>query len=73
MLLNETVKFSDKEIMEKGSKALIKELGYSGFLRFIKQFEHAEGEDYLKSQGEIYKDMNLDEVFEKASKTWKNC
>ena len=73
MLLNETTKFSDKEIMEKGSKALIKELGYSGFLRFIKQFEvHNGGEDYLKVQGEIYKGMSLDEVFEKSSRTWEN-
>ncbi|MPN55276.1 hypothetical protein SDC9_202957 [bioreactor metagenome] len=35
MLLNEKSKFTDREIIEKGSKALIKELGYSGFLRFI--------------------------------------
>lgn len=31
MLLNEKSKFTDREIIEKGSRALIKELGYSGF------------------------------------------
>jgi hypothetical protein len=72
MLSNETIKYSDKEIVEKGSKALIKELGYSGFLRFIKHFETSgNGEDYLKVQESIYKDMSLNEVFEKADKTWQ--
>lgn len=31
MSLNERLKFTDKEIIEKGSRVLIKELGYSGF------------------------------------------
>ena len=39
MLLNEKSKFTDREIIEKGSRALIKELGYSGFLRFIRHPE----------------------------------
>lgn len=71
MLSNETIKFSDKEIVEKGSKALIKELGYAGFLRFIRQFESSGGEDYLKVQEDIYNGMSLDEVFEKTSNTWE--
>ena len=70
MLSNETIKYSDKEIVEKGSKALIKELGYAGFLRFIRQLESGGGEDYLKVQDDIYKDMSLDDVFKKASSSW---
>jgi hypothetical protein len=70
MLLDETIKFSDKEIMEKGSRALIKELGYAGFLRFIRQFESSSGEDYLKVQDDTYKGATLDEVFDVASKNW---
>lgn len=72
MLSNENYKLSDKEIIEKGSKALIRELGYSGFLRFIRNFEEGHGEDYLKVQDEIYKDMSLDEIFEKASINWRD-
>jgi len=46
MLSNENYKLSDKEITEKGSKALIRELGYSGFLRYIRNFE----------EGHLYKE-----------------
>jgi len=70
MLSNEKYKFSDKEIIEKGSRALIKELGYSGFLRYIRNFEDRQGEDYLKIQDEIYNDMSADEIFKKASSSW---
>lgn len=71
MLSNENYKLSDKEIIEKGSRALIKELGYSGFLRYIRNFEDGHGEDYLKVQNDIYNDMSLDEIFEKASSSWQ--
>ncbi|EMS70040.1 hypothetical protein [Ruminiclostridium cellobioparum] len=67
MLSSENYKLSDKEIIEKGSRALIKELGYSGFLRYIRNFEEGHGEDYLNVQNDIYKDMSLDEIFEKLS------
>jgi len=70
MLSNENFKYSDREIIEKGSRALIRELGYSGFLRYIRYFEEGHGEDYLKAQSEVYKDMSLDEIFEQASNTW---
>lgn len=71
MLLNENFKLSNKEIIEKGSRALIKELGYSGFLRYIRNFEDGNGEDYLSVQEDIYKDMSLDDIFDKASSNWQ--
>ncbi|NLX02124.1 MAG: hypothetical protein GXY40_06310, partial [Syntrophomonadaceae bacterium] len=64
MLLNEKTKFTDKEIIEKGSRALIKELGYSGFLRFICYSEGINKEDYLKLEDELFKDMSLDEIYD---------
>ncbi|MDT3699174.1 MAG: hypothetical protein RO469_07060 [Thermincola sp.] len=70
MVLNDRFKYTDREIMEKGSEALIREIGYTGFLRFIHQIEQGE-QDYLKIQDELYKDMNLDEVYEKAIKHWE--
>jgi len=66
MLLNEKSKYNDKEIIEKGSNVLIKELGYSGFIRFIRQVENNGNEDYLSIQQEIYKDMNIDEIYKQA-------
>ena len=72
MLSNEKYQYSDKEIIEKGSRALIRELGYSGFLRYIRNFEDRHGEDYLKVQDGIYKDMSVDEIYEKASSGWQD-
>ena len=72
MLLNEKSKFTDREIIEKGSRALIKELGYSGFLRFIRHSEGISKEDYLKLEDEIFDDMSLDEIFDNAKEHWEN-
>lgn len=71
MLSNERVKYTDKEILEKGSRALIKELGYSGFLRFIRHSEGISKEDYLELEKEIFKDMSIDEIFDNAKKYWE--
>ena len=72
MLLNEKSKFTDKEIIEKGSRALIKELGYSGFLRFIRHSEGINKEDYLNIEDEIFNDMPLDDIYDKAKEHWEN-
>ena len=72
MLLNEKSKFTDREIIEKGSRALIKELGYSGFLRFIRHSEGISKEDYLKLEDEIFDEMSLDEIFDNAKEHWEN-
>jgi hypothetical protein len=72
MLSNERIKYTDKEIIEKGSKALIKELGYSGFLRFIRYSGGISKEDYLKLEKEIFKDMSVDEIFDNAKEHWEN-
>ena len=71
MLLNEKSMFNDKEIIEKGSRALIKELGYSGFLRFIRQMENNSSEDYLNIQQDIYKELDVEKIFNEAEENWK--
>ncbi len=70
MLLNEKSKFTDREIIEKGSRVLIKELGYSGFLRFIHHYEGISKEDYLKLEDEIFDGMSLDEIYNNAKEHW---
>jgi len=72
MLSNEKSQFNDKEIIEKGSRALIRELGYSGFLRYIRQVETIDDEDYIKIQDSIYKDIGLEELYLTAKKNWEN-
>lgn len=72
MSLNKNIKFTDKEIIEKGSKALIKELGYSGFLRFICHSEGMSREDYLKLEDEIFDDMSLGEIYDNAKEHWED-
>ena len=70
MLLNEKRNLTDREIIEKGSRALIKELGYSGFLRFIRHSEGLSKEDYLKLENEMFSDMTLEEIYDNAKKHW---
>lgn len=72
MLLNEKSKFTDREIIEKGSRALIKELGYSGFLRFIRHSEGISKENYLKLEDEIFDNQSVDEIFDNAKKHWES-
>ena len=71
MLLNEKSMFNNKEIIERGSRALIKELGYSGFLRFIRQMENNSSEDYLNIQQDIYKELDVEKIFNEAEENWK--
>lgn len=70
MLSNDKTRFTDREIIEKGTRALIKELGYSGFLRFIRQIDGSGEEDYLKIDEKIFKDMSVDEIYEEAKEHW---
>ena len=72
MLSNDSMKYTDKEIVEKGSRVLIKELGYSGFLRFIRRVEGSSKEDYLKINEEVFKGMSLDDIFEGAKEHWND-
>ena len=68
----EKSKYTDKEIIEKGSRVLIKELGYSGFLRFIRNSEGISKEDYLELEDDMFNDMSLDEIYNNAKEHWEN-
>jgi hypothetical protein len=72
MLSNEKSKLTDREIIEKGSRALIKELGYSGFLRYIRHKEGIGKNDYLQIKKEIFEDMTLDQIYGDAKEHWGN-
>lgn len=72
MLLNNKSGFTDKEIIEKGSRILIKELGYSGFLRFIRHSENISKEDYVKLSDHVFEEMSLDDIYDEATIHWEN-
>jgi hypothetical protein len=54
MHLNE----NDKEIIEKGTKALITALGYSGFLKYISRVQMSGG--YFRAKEEVYTDISCE-------------
>lgn len=51
---------------------MIKELGYSRFLRFIRHSEEMSKEDYLKMEDEVFNGMSLDEIYDNAKEHWEN-
>jgi len=55
------------EIQRKGWEALVRELGFSGALKFMLLYEKGEG-DYTKEKPEIFKDMTGREIFEEMKK-----
>jgi len=71
MLLDNLKTIPDSEIIEKGARALINELGYTGYIKFMRMFEHGEG-NYLNIQDEVFKDMSIREISENAIKSWND-
>jgi hypothetical protein len=56
MNLNE----NDMEIVEKGTRALINALGYSGFLKYISRLQMCDG-GYFRTQEMVYRGVAADE------------
>ncbi len=72
MLLDEKYYYTNREIIGKGSKVLIKELGYSGFLRFIQHSERVSKENYLKLSDKVFKNTTVNEIYDNAKDYWEN-
>jgi hypothetical protein len=61
---------TDSEIIEKGNKAIIKEVGMAGYIRYLRlQRPNNDGRDYLKIRDELVKDMSLEKVIEWSRET----
>ena len=71
MLLDNIKPIPDSEIIEKGARALINELGYTGYIKFMRMFEHGEG-NYLHVHDEIFKEMSVREISENSMKYWND-
>jgi hypothetical protein len=72
MLANKNNEMSDAEIIEKANKAIIKELGVSGYIRYLRLRQlNNDGTDYVKEQEELYKDMTVEELSQMARKHWE--
>ncbi len=64
-----SIELSDNVLIEKGTNALLKELGYAGFIKYLRLLTNGNN-DYLKVQDEIYKERTVDEIFDEANETW---
>ena len=51
---------NDKEIIEKGTRALINALGYSGFLKYISRVQMYNGE-YFRAEEVVYTGVDVDD------------
>ena len=56
---------SDLEVKRKGFSILFKELGEVNTIRFVSQIIH-EKKDYLQLQEKLFKDMTIDDIYERA-------
>jgi len=73
MLTNKINDMTDAEIIEKANKAIIKELGVSGYMRYLRLRQpNNDGKDYVKEQEELYKDVSVNELSELARKHWED-
>ena len=63
---------SDVEVRKKGLNVLFKELGEPNAIRFLSQIRY-EKRDYLTIQDELFKGMDVDEIFEKAKNYQKTA
>jgi len=69
----EDKELTDAEIIEKGNKAIVKELGVSGYLRYLHlQRPNNDGRDYLQVREEMFKDMSLEEMSKWARQAGNN-
>jgi len=55
------------EVRRRGFKALAKELGPVGFIRFLQQFETGKG-DYSKERHKFIDRLSADEIAKRAKK-----
>jgi len=62
MLMDNIKSIPDSEIIEKGARVLINELYYIGYIRFMRMFDHGEG-NYLNVQHKIFEGMSVREIY----------
>lgn len=60
------------EVRKKGLNVLFKELGEPNAIRFLSQIRF-EKRDYLTIQDELFKGMDVDEIFERAKEYQKTA
>ena len=64
MITNKIDELSDVELISKVHKAIIEQFGINGYIRYIRlQYPNVDGQDYLKEQDYVFKDMSLEEIY----------
>jgi hypothetical protein len=62
---------NDTQIKFKGIEALNESLGPTAALRFLTLL-HKEPTDYVKLSKKLYRKQSIDDIFERAKKSWKD-
>ena len=65
-----SAELTESAILEKGTLALLKELGYSGFIKYLRLLTNG-NHNYMDVQDEIYKGQSVDDIFASAKKNWE--
>jgi len=65
-----SIELTESAIMERGTMVLLKELGYSGFIKYLKMLTNG-NQDYMTVQNKIYEGQSIDDIFEAAKKSWE--
>ena len=69
MLTNKNNELTDTEIIEKANKAIIRELGVSGYMRYLRLRQpNNDGKDYVKEQEALYNDLSVEKLSQMAQK-----
>ncbi|MCM1251420.1 MAG: hypothetical protein NC321_01245 [Clostridium sp.] len=60
--MSNTVRYMNPEMIQKqGTKALIKELGVAGMLRYLEPYDNGGSGDYTKEKYEV-EELSIDEI-----------
>jgi hypothetical protein len=62
---------TERDLVDKGIRALVDALGYSGAARFLRHFSKGNG-DYLQIQDKLFKGMRLGRIYKKASEHYSS-
>ena len=66
-----SMELTESAVMEKGTMVLLKELGYSGFMKYLRLLSNG-NQNYMDVRDEIFEGQSIDDVFASAKKNWEN-
>lgn len=71
MLTDKAQGLSDAEILERANKAILKELGMDGYLRYLQLVPNRKGSDYLKIREELNEGTTVEALCREEAEEYK--